>query len=110
MWNLGKPQVFPADSPPPRQPRESAGRTANCFDWNRQRCSVEGRKLLRGAAGFCQFRYIRLHRFIFAKDGERFTQNACGTGVLRHDNFVMHPLAVAAGSNDAGATQVGEMP
>jgi hypothetical protein len=34
MWNLGKLQVFPVGSLPPRDPRESAGHTANGFDWN----------------------------------------------------------------------------
>lgn len=36
-------------------------------------------------------------------------QNLCGTIVWRHDNPVVHPLAITPGGHNAGVPQVSEM-
>lgn len=52
---------------------------------------------------------IRLQGLIFTQGSKRFGKNACGGGIRRHDDAVVHPLAFAAGGDEAGAAQIGEM-
>lgn len=65
--------------------------------------------LARGAACPAEAGEIRLHGFLGAEDGEGCAQDPAGAGVGGHDDAVVHPFALAAGGDDAGAAEVGQM-
>lgn len=64
---------------------------------------------MRSTAGAIEAGQVGLHGLLFPDDRERFAEDPGSTGIHRRDDFVVHPLALAARDHDAGAAQVSEV-
>ena len=64
---------------------------------------------LGGAADFDEALAVALHFGVLVEPGAEFCEDAGGVGVCGLDEAVVHPLAFAAGGDDAGAAEVGEV-
>jgi len=53
---------------------------------------------------------VSLHRFLFLQRGERLAENLRRADMRRHDDAIVHPLALAPGCDDACLAKVSEMP
>ena len=62
------------------------------------------------ATGIVEFGNVGLHCFLFAKSLERLFEDLGCPGMRRHDNAVMHPLALASCPNNARVSQICQMP
>ena len=65
---------------------------------------------MRSTASLAEARKIRLHRFLFPQNRERFPENPRRPQVGRHDDSVMHPFAIASRGYHARSPEIGEMP
>jgi len=64
---------------------------------------------LGGAADFDEALAVALHFGVLFEPGADLSENLGGVGVCGFDEAVVHPLAFAAGGDDAGAAEVGEV-
>jgi hypothetical protein len=76
----------------------------------RNRCALKGDEALRLAAGFAKPGEVGLHLAVGCEGLERGVEDGGGAMVQGPLNAVVHPLAVAAGADDAGVAQIGQMP
>lgn len=77
-------------------------------DCRGKRDAIE-RVLCRGAAGLRETRPVSLHRLVFLQPLKCLTEYLRGASVRRHDDAVVHPLALTPGRDDAGIPQICEM-
>jgi hypothetical protein len=70
---------------------------------------LQGDEALGIAAGFAELCEVGLHLRVGAEGSEGRVQDGGGSGVGEAVDAVVHPLAFAAGFDDAGASQVGEV-
>ena len=80
------------------------------MDRHRQRNTVKRGRSPWSTARFAETGQIRLHALLVRENLQRFPQNSGRTRVIRHNYLVVHPLSLAASDDDAGATEVGEVP
>ena len=72
-------------------------------------CSAELDGGLGGAADFDEALAVALHVGVLLEPGAEFPEDAGGVWVCGFDEAVVHPLAFAAGGDDACAAQVCEV-
>src|SRR6202023_1195825 len=95
---------------PSRELRASAGLAALTADRDRKRRTLEHAALLRCAACHGQPGMVRLHRRILAHPVQRLPQDLRGPDMRRHDDAVVHPLALAPRRHNPGTPQVRQKP
>ena len=71
--------------------------------------ALQSYEALRLAAGVAETGEVGLHLFAGVEGFERRVEDGAGGGVGGGLDAVVHPLAFAAGCDDAGAAEVGEM-
>lgn len=75
--------------------------------WHRR--ALKSRNRLGRTTGLRQSHQIGLHCLLVFESSESLAKDLSSAGVGRNGNPVMHPLAVPASGDDAGAPQIGEM-
>ncbi len=80
------------------------------LDQSWQGCTLKSRNRPGGTAGLCQSYQVGLHCFLVFESRESLPQDLCCSGVRRHRDPVVHPLAITTSRDDAGAPKICQMP
>lgn len=73
------------------------------------RSGAEGDEAFGGAGGAFETGEVALHFEVGLEGAEGSVKDGSGAVISRMENAVVHPLALAAGADDAGVAQIGEV-
>jgi len=95
---------------PLRDRCHSTGLAVFRSDRGRKGRTLQPRELRRRAAGFGKLCAVGQHGFFFFHPAKSFAQYLCCADMRRHHDPVVHPLPFPPCLDDAGASQIGQMP